>query len=105
MNYQQDVWKPRPGSYETTPEGWTLFKDENATDIQSLKKLYPELASWDDIECINAWAGYCSDCNFTEWTEPSRSEQFLVYLRLAQEGNLPDCSKDQEAIYQVIMNS
>lgn len=103
MDYQQDFWKPEPNAYETSSEGWTLYKDENAADMQTLNEHYPELSLWGNIERMNAWAGFCSDCNFTAWTEPYRTEQFLLYLRLSQNGQLPDCSDDLEAIYNLIM--
>lgn len=101
--YLQDFWKPEPDAYETSSEGWNLYKDQNAVDMQALREYYPELSSWENIERMNAWAGFCSDCNFTAWTEPSRTEQFLLYLRLSQDRQLPDCSDDPEAIYRLIM--
>ena len=102
MIYQQDFWKPEPDAYETSTEGWLIYQKECAEDMQLLKDCYPELESWGDLERMNAWSEFSSDVDFNAWSDPRRTDEFLVYLRLAQEGKLPDCSDDREAIYKVI---
>lgn len=101
-NYRQSLWSPKPGDYEISEEGWKLFSEQCKEDIRELRHSYPELSHWGDIERINAWGNYCSDANFTAWTEPYRTENFLLYLELAQEGKLPDCSQNKEAIWELI---
>lgn len=106
MAYQflQDQWLPDADSYETSKEGWALYQQQNQEDMNSLKELYPELSHWKDLERMNAWGEFCYDDNFTSWTEPYRTESFLKYLQLAQEGKLPDCSSNREAIHELLLN-
>jgi hypothetical protein len=106
MAYQflQDRWLPDADSYETSKEGWALYQQQNQEDMDSLKEFYPELSHWRDLERMNAWGAFCYDDNFTSWTEPYRTESFLKYLQLAQEGKLPDCSSNREAIHELLLN-
>lgn len=102
--YLQDLWHPDADSYETSKEGWKLYSEQQAEDIKELRDLYPELLAWKDLERMNAWGAFCQDDNFTTWTEPYRTESFLKYLQLAQEGKLPDCSLNREAIHELLLN-
>ncbi len=93
-----DFWHPEPGSYELSEEGWELWQQQQGEEMESLRSNYPELSHWGDLERLNAWSDFCFDFEMTMWSDPYRTDYFLEYLKLAQAGNLPDCSKDSEAI-------
>jgi hypothetical protein len=102
MKYNSDLFKPDSSDYETTPEGWALYSEQQKDDINDLREMYPELSDWRDIERMNAWGAFCYDYEFTTWSEPYRTHRFLYYLQLGQDALLPDCDNDREAIYVLL---
>jgi hypothetical protein len=62
--------------------------EEVKEEISSLKSLYPEISTWDDLALFSAWGSYSQDHFDIPWnTVVARDESFLAYLYYLEQGN------------------